>query len=96
MSAKYEELIEAGAPRLPEGYYYKIRRSNLLGAPILRVGLHKERAWWFDKDLDTGSLYASEIKDIKDLAWLCQRAYGFAFPEPAPHDWHADFLGRHP
>lgn len=96
MSAKYEELIEAGAPRLPEGYYYKVAAGlNDTGAYVFYVRILRERSWWFDKRMAFSTSYASEVTSVEHVANLCRWAWGKT-PREKLHDNVKPFLGRHP
>lgn len=96
MSAKYEELVKAGAPRLPEGYYYKIYKwESAEGRDGLTVSVRRRRAGWFDKRLAASNLFSSQVTSPTDLAKLCRHAWNKAetarmAPTLKP------FLGRHP
>lgn len=96
MSAQYEELIAAGAPRLPEGYYYKIYTCDLLGGETVAVDVRRERGAWWDKRMARNSYWASQVSDIHDLAHLCTASHAEAFPPRAAEGWLGPFMGRHP
>lgn len=97
MSAKYEELVKAGAPRLPEGYYYKIDTcTNSNGTPMLRVRIYRERSWWFDQLQGRRHVeYFKHVRDAEDVALCCAYAYRDAMPEQLSAIVKP-FIGRHP
>lgn len=96
MSAKYEELIEAGAPRLPEGYYYKVAAgTGSTGASVLNVWVCRERRAWFDARLGRSSAYVSNVHRVDDVARICRAAHTKAFSDRLP-PYLEPFLGRHP
>lgn len=96
MSAKYEELIAAGAPRLPEGYYYKISTfSDEEGDKLLRVRIMRERTGWLDKRMAVSAMYYRDIEGVAGVASLCYNAWRKMVSKQLP-DGLAPFVGRHP
>lgn len=98
MSAKYEELVKAGAPRLPEGHYYKIDAGRVpeVGEVVV-VDVMRARSGWWDKRLIRRSEWAREMGNgVESLADLCARAHAEVFPDLVSNSWLAPFIGRHP
>lgn len=105
MSKKiYDELVAAGAPALPEGYYYKISQNGIVD--MVAIGIRKKhgiffteefkRSYWFDEDFryfhsrdDIAKWYA----DVIEKTYAGWRALNYQIDRYAMFE---SFLGKHP
>lgn len=88
----YDELIEAGAPKLPEGYFYRIRVSSHKTDPEASwvvVEVHKRER----RGSTRKSEYAHVIRDRTFIGHVCQEAYKLVWPPVPPH---SSLIGDHP
>lgn len=92
MSKKiYEELVAAGAPELPEGYYYEQWYS---GMACSKVAVYRKRERLWDKKCGEVVFFDSQVQgSIDQLALMYSVAYERAFPEPV---MARQYDGRHP
>lgn len=97
----YDALIAAGAPELPEGYFYRVHRQDMLG--IIKVQLRKR--WKYGSTLkQEGSFWlpnnGSTVTAVEFLAEKCERLVD-------QHEWEENeraqfdrdleaFIGDHP
>lgn len=92
MSKKiYDELVAAGAPELPEGYYYEQWYS---GMACTKVAVYQKRERLWDKKRGEVVFFDSQVQgSILMLASFYHMAYERTFPTPTTA---REFDGRHP
>lgn len=89
--AIYKELVAAGAPELPEGYYYEQWYS---GMAMSKVAVYRKRERLWDKKCGEVVFFDVQVQDSVDmLACMYGVAYDRAFPEPI---FSRAYEGRHP
>lgn len=75
MSAVYEELLAAGAPELPEDYFYRIHYHGL---GLVKVGIYRRRKYWFAKNVDYTLYPEYQLKAVENYAVACSLVHGRA------------------
>lgn len=96
MSAVYQELLDNGAPDLPEGYFYRIEMLWLFEIP--RIQIRKRHRFWPSTEVWTG-VFDWDFNTPYDYARACGVAYKKAGFDQVSQDRAALFnrmRGDHP
>lgn len=97
MSAIYAELLEAGAPDLPEGYFYRITTLAFLPIPV--ISIRKRHSFWPSTLVWEHTFHTWEFDTVEDYARACRVVYENAGLDAANRSRDALFrsmMGDHP
>lgn len=96
----YEELLKAGAPELPDTWFYQVSDSTDMYVAV-RVRVRQHRKYWFPKTL--GEYEFDEYRNGLTKGMLvraCNNAYEEAQQSLRPRPDHLGelrrFIGKHP
>ena len=102
--AIYEELVAAGAPELPEGYYILITKYEDVGGDYgAKVRIRKHRNYWLDKTLDKVVIVSIAYPKLgtyeERIVRSLQDIWSHHTDSQIKRDYYADvrkYIGRHP
>ncbi|WP_143673785.1 hypothetical protein [Streptomyces sp. or20] len=90
------ELVAAGAPELPEGYFYRIRETSISN---LMVEIRQQKGRWRSKLIaDTYVIHKSDVPAEESIVRACERVFDEvqgADEERAAYRATTAFLGDH-
>lgn len=90
------ELVAAGAPDLPEGYFYRIRETSISN---LKVEIRQQKGRWRSKLIaDTYVIHKPDVLAEESVVRACERVFETwqgAAAERAAYRSSLPFLGDH-